>query len=342
MGPVSHTVGNTNHPSALQHSQQVNAFVEKELKAGALIGPYDAPPFTPWAHVSLLMTRPKSDPGKRRIITDLSFPSQSSVNAYIMKNSALGEVHDHSLPTVADLVETIISQGNTVHMYTVDIARAYKNFLTDPLDWPLLCVEWDGRHYVEMSMPFGARASSCFMQRVADFITRVLRAEGIDAIMYLDDIVVVAPDAMTALDHYDRVRTLLQELGLPEAVDKTQPPATSVRWLGIIVDTKNMTLSIPQDKLQEVHNAVGRYAKARSINRRQLQSLIGKLVHVAKCVEPARIFISRLLDALRAFGDCPYIKMTDNMRADIAWFQEFMSDWNGVSLIPAAAPHRVI
>ena len=119
---------------------------------------------------------------------------------------------------------------------------------------------------MEMSVPFGARASSCFMQRVANFITRVLRDEGINAIMYLDDIVVVAPDPMIALEHYNRVRTFLQELGLPEAVDKTQPPATSVRWLGIIIDAENMTLSIPQDKLAEVHEAAKRYATARSIN----------------------------------------------------------------------------
>ena len=63
---------------------------------------------------------------------------------------------------------------------------------------------------------------------------------------------------------------------------------------------------------------------------------------MAKCVAPARTFISRLLEALRGCGDRLYMKVTPHMRVDIEWFVEFISDWNGVSLIPAAAPNRTI
>ena len=279
---------------------------------------------------------------KRRIITDLTFPQDCSINAYVLKNSALGEVKEHTLPSVADLVRSLRQVGRGAYMCTVDIARAYKNFVSDPLDWPLLCLKWDCQYYVDVSMPFGARASSCFMQRVANFITRILADEGIAAIMYLDDIVVVAPSLDIANRHYTRVRELLQELGLPEAPDKAQPPSHRVRWLGIDVDSQAMSLSIPQDKVQEALAAVERHIHARAINKRQLQSLIGRLVHVAKCVEPARIFISRLLQAFRAFGDGNVIKVTSDMRADMAWFLEFMVPWNGVSLIPSATLHKTI
>ena len=88
--------------------------------------------------------------------------------------------------------------------------------------------------------------------------------------------------------------------------------------------------------------AANRARAAKSINKRQLQSLIGKLVHIAKCVEPARIFISRLLDALRAMGPTQFVRITDDMRADMDWFREFVADWNGTSIIPATKPHRVI
>ena len=289
MGPVSATDDTPNHDTAAQYPQHVDTFITVESEAGALSGPYDAPPFTPWVHVSPIMSRPKAESDKRRIITDLTFPQQHSINAYIMKNSALGEVCEHSLPSVADLVTAIRDAGPGAHMFTIDIARAYKNFSSDPLDCPLLCIRWRDQYFIETSMPFGARASSCFMQRVANSITRILGKEGITAIMYLDDIVVVAPDLDTATTHYDCVRALLAELGLPEAVEKTQPPATTVLWLGINIDAKNMTLSIRQDKVQEVMGVVTRYHTARSVNKRQLQSLIGKLVHVAKCVEPAAV-----------------------------------------------------
>ena len=340
LGPESPTDGVDNHDSATRFPNHIDQFIAVEKKAGALQGPFDSPPFTPWLHVSPLMTRPKSDPDKRRVITDLTFPLDSSINAYIMKNSALGEVREHTLPSVADLVADLRHAGPSAHLFTVDIARAYKNFSSDPLDWPLLCVKWRDGYYLETSMPFGARASSCFMQRIANFITRVLRSEGIRATMYLDDIVVVAPDSATAHTQYDRVRALLVELGLPEAVEKAQTPSTAVRWLGIDVDAAAMTLAIPHDKVQDALEAVKRFTSARSINKRQLQSLIGKLVHVAKCVTPARIFISHLLQALRAFGDRWYMPVSTDMRADLAWFLEFVESWNGLSLIPAAHPHK--
>ena len=156
--------------------------------------------------------------------------------------------------------------------------------------------------------------------------------------MYLDDVVVVAPDHPTAVVQYDRVRAFLAELGLPEAIDKAQPPASHVRWLGIQVDAANMTLSIPHDKVKAALEVVKKYIGAKSISKRQLQSLIGTLVHVAKCVEPARIFISRLLHALRGCGDRWYIRVTDDMRADLQWFDEFLTPWNGVSLVPLPLP----
>ena len=160
--------------------------------------------------------------------------------------------------------------------------------------------------------------------------------------MYLDDIVVVAPDLATATTHYLRVRALLSELGLPEAVDKAQPPSTNIRRLGINVDAKNMSLLIPHDKVQEALVEVHHYIVAHSISKRQLQSLIGRLVHGAKCVEQGRIFISRLLQALRAFGNRWYIKVTEDMKADLHWFVELLTPWNSLSLIPKSNPHRVI
>ena len=115
-----------------------------------------------------------------------------------------------------------------------------------------------------------------------------------------------------------------------------------VRWLGIQVDAANMTLSIPHDKVRAALDVVNKYIGAKSLSKRQLQSLIGTLVHVAKCVEPARIFISRLLQALRGCGDRWYIGVTDSIRADLQWFLEFLVTWNGVSLVPSPAPHRTI
>ena len=342
LGPESRCADTPNHSSATNYPEHINDFIREELGHGAVMGPFFGSPFTPWAHTSPLMTREKHDPRKRRVITDLTYPKETSVNAYIFKNMALGDVREHSLPTVTDFVDDLRASGRGSYMFTVDVARAYKNFRLDPLDWPLACIEWDGCHYVDVAMPFGARSSSSNMQRVANFVVRILAGKGIRARMYLDDLVVVAKTQEIANAQYKVVRALLQELGLPEACNKRQPPATKITWLGIVICSQTMSLSIPQEKLQSALEAarVGRDRKA--MHRRQLESLVGRLMHIAKCVEPARIFLSRLLQALRDMKDKAFCKVTTDMRADIDWFLEFASEWNGTALIPAAAPTKRI
>ena len=341
MGPISNTSAARNHPSALRFPQEVGKFVDKEKEMGALVGPFLATPFTPWAHVSPLMTRPKAEATKRRVISDLTFPEESSVNAYIFKNSIVGQVRDHSLPTVAAFVEDIKQAGEGAFMFTVDIERAYKNFRVDPLDWPLMCVGWEGGTYIETAMPFGARSSSSNMQRVADMIVRILGQEGIRAKMYLDDLIVAAPSLAEAQAHFVRVQALLEELGLPQARDKTQPPGQRVRWLGIDISTVDMSLSIPPDKLSEVVQLVGTCANKKTIHRRQYESLIGKLMFIAKCVAPARTFMSRLLQALRDTSGW-FVRVNQDVRDDLAWFLEFSSQWNGVAIIPPDSPNVFI
>ena len=197
LGPTSGTMDIPNHDSAARFPQHINGFLSTEMDAGALVGLFMTPPFTQWAHVSPLMSCQKGDMDKRRVITDLTFSPDRSVTAYIMKNSALGQVRDHSLPSVADLVTALKHADSTAHLFTVDIARAYTNFFSDPLDWPILCLQWGD------------------VLLYANFVSGLLKKEGIEAIMYLEDVFVVAPDKATALVQYNRVHQLLLELGLP-------------------------------------------------------------------------------------------------------------------------------
>ena len=179
-------------------------------------------------------------------------------------------------------------------------------------------------------MPFGARASSFHMQTVANCITDILKAKGIDCMMYLDDLIILSPNREDAWAHYNAARDLIAELGLPEAVEKAQPLTQRVKWLGI-----------PPGKVANVVAQVDVYNHKQWINKKQLQSLLGHLLFVAKCVRPARTFVSRILEALRgATGNS--IRNDTGFRSDLAWFREFCSQWNGVGIIPQATPSRTI
>ena len=86
-GPVSDTSDSTNHPSALNYPDQVQSFLDKERALRAVIGPLAQKPFVEWVHIAPMMSREKSTSNDRRIISDLTFPAEFSINAFIKKNT---------------------------------------------------------------------------------------------------------------------------------------------------------------------------------------------------------------------------------------------------------------
>lgn len=86
------------------------------------------------------------------------------------------------------------------------------------------------------------------MQRVADAIVSMAGRRGIACKIYLDDVIIIAPDQATCVSHFKILQGILADLGLPESIDKIQPPSTCVTWLGIQLDSSKMSLSVPAHK----------------------------------------------------------------------------------------------
>lgn len=338
MGPTSDTKRISNHKSAQDFPKQIDRFVDKELRMGGVIGPMEAPPFMEWCHVSPLMSREKRGTDDRHVIIDMTYPPATSINSYIFKNTVMGTPRDHALPNVDSFIAELVKMSPGAYMSSTDVSRAYKNFRSDPLDWPLLSFQWQNKFYCDVSMPFGARASSCHMQRIASAIVRMLGDKGVVAKMYIDDLIIVSPNRERAQHDLRVAQRLLHELGLPEAPEKVQHPDTQVTWLGVKIDSVSMSISVPHDKLEEIRSCVSAALKLRSMSKKHLQSIIGKVIHVAKCIRPARLFVSRLLEALRGMRSKKYLKVSQDMRRDLLWFKEFSAQWNGVGLINTSRP----
>ena len=106
---------------------------------------------------------------------------------------------------------------------------------------------------------------------------------------------------------------------------------TSAVCLGILVDTIQGTVSIPAEKLRDVRLMVDAYGEKSFCTKRELQSLLGSLLYLHKCVKPARCFLNRMLDVLRHATNPGKIVLSDAFKRDIRWFQKFLPSYNGVS-----------
>ena len=89
------------------------------------------------------------------------------------------------------------------------------------------------------------------------------------------------------------------DLGLTISQKKLVPPSTQVTCLGVLIDTVKGTISIPPDKLQDVTSTVLQWLSRDVASKRDLQSILGLLLYVHKCIKPARIFLNRMFDLLR-------------------------------------------
>jgi hypothetical protein len=130
----------------------------------------------------------------------------------------------------------------------------------------------------------------------------------------------------------------LRHLGLEEAAHKACPPRKQLVWLGLAFDSEAMTMSIPPEKLKEVQDLVKEWHKRSRATLHDLRTLLGKLLYVAQCSPPARLFLNRLLHALRACPPTGSLKLTEEFKKDLSWLAQFLPQCNGVFIIQPTNP----
>ena len=64
----------------------------------------------------------------------------------------------------------------------------------------------------------------------------------------------------------------------------------------------------------------------------QLQSLLGSLLYVTKCVRSSRFFLNRLLHVLRTMHDRNQVQLSLDAQRDINWFSKFLPTFNGTTI----------
>ena len=276
-----------NHTSAKIYPQDVEAYLAEEIGYEAILGPFKEPPLQD-LHVSPFMTREKPNAPHRRVIIDLSFPKGLSVNAGIGRDKYLGTPFLLKLPTIDTITSQIKALGKGCMLYKVDISRAFRHVKIDSKDYDLLGLrhlDW----YLDTCLPFGYRHGSPLYQRLSNAVRHIMRRQDYDVINYIDDILGIAlPSRIDA--SFDALRSLLPRLGFEISKKKLVAPTTCMNCLGILIDTKEFTLAIPSEKLQEIVTLCKSWIHKHSCTKRQLQSLLGSLLYVTKCVRSSRFF----------------------------------------------------
>ena len=152
-------INHKNHKGARDHPEALKAYISKEARHGAIMGPFTRIPFQSKVGISPLSTRPKKDSSERRVILDLSFPVGMSVNDGIQKDNYLGFTAKLTFPRVDDFALCIHLLGKGCMMFKVDLSRYFRQLLLDPGDYSLIGYIIDGDIYFDKVLPMGMRSA---------------------------------------------------------------------------------------------------------------------------------------------------------------------------------------
>ena len=76
-----------------------------------------------------------------------------------------------------------------------------------------------------------------------------------------------------------------------------------------------------------------KWSERRTAKKRDVLSLIGKLMFVSRVVRSSRTFVRRLIDASKKAKHLHHkIRLSRSFHADIAWWLEYLPAWNGISV----------
>lgn len=333
-----------NKPSAFQNPKVIDDYLANEVARCRVAGPFPSIPL-PNLHISSFGVIPKKgQPGKWRLIVDLSSPQGSSVNDGISSD----EFSMHYIK-LDQIISMIAKHGPGALMAKFDVEAAYRNIAVHPEDRYLLGMKWRGQFFVDLALPFGLRSAPYIFNSVAELVEWIIRNKHNvpDLMHYLDDFITAGPaNSQQCSQNLQTSLAVCRSLGLPLHPSKCIGPSTCLVVLGIELDSLEQTARLPTEKLAALQELIQSWRNRRWCNRRQLESLIGHLHHAAKVVWPGRTFLRRMIDLLCCFRtrDHP-IRLNAEFQLDVQWWHDFLTSWHGVSfwLFPGmSAPADIV
>ena len=319
-GPTSHKSQSENIPLTIGTAEDLWEKIMKEVKFGRVVGPFDSIPYDNYIQSPVGLV-PKAG-GKTRMIFHLSYNfsdkwEDASLNAWTPREKCTVKYNDldiavrECLKLVEQLNEQATQEGMNeadkpvIYLGKTDLSSAFR-----VLPLMIHCFHWlifkakdpcDGKfkYFVDKCLPFRASISCALYQTFSDALRFVLEfkagpMKGKAINNYLDDFLFMAITCLVCNQLIDEFLTLCNELNIPVAVEKTEWATEIIVFLGILLNGRALTLSIPLDKQEKTLKLLNNFTGKKRATVRDLQVLTGYLNFLTKAIIPGRTFNRRM------------------------------------------------
>lgn len=306
----------------------VDKALDKEVKAGRMVGPLDFLPFKEF-QINPIGLVPKKVPGDFRMITNLSSPQGKSVNDFISEDFV-----SVSYGSLVDAIKLIGECGPSPFLAKLDIKHAFRLIPIDPSQYHVLCTKWRDKFFIDRCLPMGARSSSHIFEEFSSAIHFIAKKIGIERLVhYLDDFLLICRDHDGCLEYMNLFIGLLNELGVPIALEKTLGPVQCLEFLGYLIDILNQEIRLPQDKLQKCKDLINDILSRQRCKVKKIQSLAGVLQFACGVIVPGRAFLVRLYNLIKGRNNPHHsVHINRDVKEDLKVWLDFLNNFNGISL----------
>ena len=163
----------------------------------------------------------------------------------------------------------------------------------------------------------GLVSSARCCQMLTDAITFIFFQDGFQAVNYIDDFG-GAETADKAWNAFFQLVKIIAEIGMKEAEEKATPRSHIMVFLGLEVNTLDMTIKISGEKWCEIKTVLKKWMTMKVATKKQVQQLVGLLNFAAGCVKPGRIYFSRILNFLRSIKRSK-ARIPEEVKLDVQW-----------------------
>ena len=261
--------------------------------------------------ISNIFFRPKKD-GSFRMILDLT---------WVNKHIEYVHFKMHSLNTAKDMMR------ENCLMASIDLKDAYYSVPIAFQDRKFLRFRWKGLLYEYTVMPNGLACAPRYFTKLLNPVFAHLRKAGHECFQYIDDSFIVGDSVEQCRMSVNATTKTLQSLGFMIHEEKSIiEPTTSLKFLGFLLNSQTMLVSLREDKVQKFYGASEDLLAKRYPKIREVAGLIGLIIAYSQAFDYGLAHVKFLendkINALRSNAGNfeAQMKLSHKAKQDVFWW----------------------
>jgi hypothetical protein len=167
----------------------------------------------------------------------------------------------------------------------------------------------------------------------------MLRRGHTGVVAYLDDYICINSTFEGCQKMLLDLMFIVRKLGFWINYKKVVGPTQCITFLGIVIDSLNMEIRLPDDKLAKCKASLDHLCGLTRASKKQLQHIIGLLNWAAGAINGGRVYLRRLIALCNSIKHRHgRAKLDGPVRQDLQWWLCCINIFNGKSLIPSKMP----